>query len=66
MIVTPFAKVTSVSSISPEKVAVPVYTADLIILGRIWDGFGKDGSGCPDDDSIGVCGECLDGDALAM
>ena len=38
MNVTPFAKVTSVSSCPPQEVSVPVYTADLGILG----GVGKD------------------------
>jgi hypothetical protein len=43
--VTPFAKVTSVSSRSKEKLSLPEYTADLGILGRIWEGFGKCTSG---------------------
>ena len=40
--VTPFAKVTSVSSLSSEKVSLPEYTAELGISGRITEGFGKD------------------------
>jgi hypothetical protein len=36
--VTPFAKVTSVSSKSFKKLSTPEYTADLGILGRIWEG----------------------------
>jgi hypothetical protein len=38
IVVTPFAKVTSVSSRSFWKLSLPVYTADLGILGRIWEG----------------------------
>jgi hypothetical protein len=40
--VTPFAKVTSVSSRSPENLSMPEYTADLGIFGRIWEGFVED------------------------
>jgi hypothetical protein len=40
--VTPFAKVTSVSSRSYWNLSLPEYTADLGILRRIWEGFGKD------------------------
>jgi hypothetical protein len=42
IVVTPFAKVTSVSSRSSKKLSLPEYTADLGILGRIWEGVGED------------------------
>jgi hypothetical protein len=42
IVVTPFAKITSVSSRSNWNVSLPEYTTDLGILGRIWEGFVKD------------------------
>jgi hypothetical protein len=38
IVVTPCAKITSVRSLSNGNVSLPEYTADLGILGRIWEG----------------------------
>ena len=38
IVVTPFAKVTSVSSRSFKNLSLPEYTAELGILGWIWEG----------------------------
>ena len=60
--VTPFAKVTSVSSRSYWNLSLPEYTADLGILGRIWEELGKDGSNSTDSARARVWRECLDGE----
>ena len=62
IVVTPFAKVTSVSSRSFTKLSLPEYTTDLGILGRVWEGFGKDDSNSTDSARARVWPECLDGE----
>ena len=59
---TPCANVTSVSSSSSMKLSTPEYTADLGILGRIWERFGKDDSNRTDSARGRVRNECLDGE----